>query len=55
MLNPAEGNAYKNISKYIFKANALAPYEEYSHAIYAQDQLEYDIFKLLIVVTHKLV
>lgn len=48
MLNPAEGNAYKNISKYIFKANALAPYEEYSHAIYAQDQLGYDIFKLLI-------
>lgn len=44
----ASGNAYKDVSKYIIKQNILNPYEEYSHGIYIQEQMDISIVKVLI-------
>ncbi len=46
--DPIAGNAYKDISKYIWKQNTLNPYEEYSHGVYMQEQIDISIVKLLI-------
>ena len=46
--DPIAGNAYKDISKYIWKQNTLNPYEEYSHGVYVQEQIDISIVKLLI-------
>ena len=48
LYDPIAGNAYKDISKYIWKQNTLNPYEEYSHGIYVQEQIDISIVKLLI-------
>ena len=48
LYDPIAGNAYKDISKYIWKQNALNPYEEYSHGVYVQEQIDISIVKLLI-------
>ena len=48
LYDPIAGNAYKDISKYIWKQNTLNPYEEYSHGVYVQDQIDISIVKLLI-------
>ncbi|WP_454946849.1 TonB-dependent siderophore receptor [Capnocytophaga leadbetteri] len=48
LYDPIAGNAYKDISKYIWKQNTLNPYEEYSHGVYVQEQIDISIVKLLI-------
>ena len=48
LYDPIAGNAYKDISKYIWKQNTLTPYEEYSHGVYVQEQIDISIVKLLI-------
>ena len=48
LYDPIAGNAYKDISKYIWKQNTLNPYEEYSHGVYMQEQIDISIVKLLI-------
>ena len=50
LYDPIAGNAYKDISKYIWKKNTLNlnPYEEYSHGVYVQEQIDISIVKLLI-------
>ena len=48
LYDPIAGNAYKDISKYIWKQNTLNPYEEYSHGVYVQEQVDISIVKLLI-------
>ena len=48
LYDPIAGNAYKDISKYIWKQNMLNPYEEYSHGVYVQEQIDISIVKLLI-------
>ena len=48
LYDPIAGNAYKDISKYIWKQNMLNPYEEYSHGVYMQEQIDISIVKLLI-------
>lgn len=46
--NLATGNAYKDVSKYIYRQNVLNPYEEYSHGIYVQEQMDISIVKVLV-------
>ena len=48
LYDPIAGNAYKDISKYIWKQNTLNPYEEYSHGVYVQEQIDISIVKLLV-------
>ena len=48
LYDPIAGNAYKDISKYIWKQNTLNPYEECSHGVYVQEQIDISIVKLLI-------
>jgi len=48
LYDPIAGNAYKDISKYISKQNTLTPYEEYSHGVYVQEQIDISIVKLLV-------
>ena len=48
LYDPIAGNAYKDISKYIWKQNTLTPYEEYSHGVYVQEQIDISIVKLLV-------
>ena len=48
LYDPIAGNAYKDISKYIWKQNTLNPYEEYSHGVYVQEQIDISNVKLLI-------
>ena len=48
LYDPIAGNAYKDISKYIWKQNTLNRYEEYSHGVYVQEQIDISIVKLLI-------
>ena len=48
LYDPIAGNAYKDISKYIWKQNTLNPYKEYSHGVYVQEQIDISIVKLLI-------
>lgn len=48
LYDPIAGNAYKDISKYIWKQNTLNPYEEHSHGVYVQEQIDISIVKLLI-------
>lgn len=46
--NRSAGNGYKDISKYIYRQNVLNPYEEYSHGVYVQEQMDISIVKVLV-------
>ena len=46
--NRSAGNSYKDISKYIYRQNVLNPYEEYSHGVYVQEQMDISIVKVLV-------
>ncbi|MDO4879882.1 MAG: TonB-dependent receptor [Capnocytophaga sp.] len=46
--NPQNGNGMKDITKYVFVDRGLAPYQQYSHGIYVQEQLEISFVKLLL-------
>ena len=47
-LNNTTGNSIKDISKYVFTADEISPYRQYSHGIYLQEQLRYGPLQLLL-------
>lgn len=47
-LTTNSGNAILDISKYVFVSSNISPYEQYSHGIYVQEQMDAGFLKLLL-------
>ena len=47
-LTTNSGNAILDISKYVFVSSNISPYEQYSHGVYVQEQMDAGFLKLLV-------
>ena len=47
-LTTSSGNAILDISKYVFVSSNISPYEQYSHGVYVQEQMDAGFLKLLL-------